>query len=125
MGILDILECRNGPKSQTTSIFQKLISALTAAPAVFPGSATTRLTGSVILKTANPRCAVRWNIPDHQVSLRLQENRVSWSEEKREPTVRHVRLRESVCACHRRTKTFHNLTQGQSALFRETEQKSR
>ena len=63
--------------------------------------------------------------PDHQVSVRLQENRVSWSEEKREPTVRHVRLRESVCACHRRTKTFHNPTQVQSALFRETEQKSR
>ena len=57
--------------------------------------------------------------------FRLQENRVSWSEEKRELTVRHVRLRESVCACHRRTKTFHNLIQGQSALFRETEQKNR
>ena len=59
MGILDILECRSGPKSQTTSIFQKLISALTAAPAVFPGSVTTPLTGSVILKTANPRCAAK------------------------------------------------------------------
>ena len=32
---------------------------LTAAPAVFPGSVTTRLTGSVILKTANPRCAAK------------------------------------------------------------------
>ena len=31
----------------------------TYAPAVFPGSATTRLTGSVILKTANPRCAAK------------------------------------------------------------------
>ena len=32
---------------------------LTAAPAVFPGSVTTRLTGSVISKTANPRCAAK------------------------------------------------------------------
>lgn len=47
------------PEIAATSIFQKLISVLTAAPAVFPGSVTTLLTGSVILKTANPRCAAK------------------------------------------------------------------
>lgn len=47
------------PEIANDEHFQKLISALTAAPAVFPGSVTTPLTGSVILKTANPRCAAK------------------------------------------------------------------
>ena len=58
-------------------------------------------------------------------NLRLQENRVSWSEEKREPTVRYVRVCQLVCTCHGRAKTLRNLIQGQSALFQEKEQKSR
>lgn len=46
---------------------------------------------------------------DYQMPVWLQENSVPWFEEKREPAVRHVRLRESLCFCDRRPKTFHNL----------------
>ena len=65
------------------------------------------------------------NEHDIAQTVRLQENRVSWSEEKREPTVRYVCLCQFVCTCHGRAKTLRNLIQGQSALFQEKEQKSR
>ena len=50
-------------------------------------------------------------------TMRLQENRVSWSKEKREPTVRYVRLCQFVCTCHRRAKTLRNLIQGEVCPF--------
>ena len=59
------------------------------------------------------------------MSVRLQENRVSWPEEKREPTVRYVRLCQFVCTCHGRAKTLRDLIQGQSALFQKKEQEIR
>ena len=51
------------------------------------------------------------------------KNGVLRLEEKRESPVCNVRLRQSIRPCDRRAKTLHNLIWGQSALFREIEQK--
>ena len=47
------------PEITNNEHFHRLTTALTAAPAVSPRSATTRLTGNGISKTANPRCGAK------------------------------------------------------------------
>ena len=61
----------------------------------------------------------RARIPNHQMSVRIQENGISRIEEKRKPSVCHVRLRQSILACDCRAKALQNVTRGKSALLAE------